>query len=320
MARAPYSVPGLVPFQNPVSDWVAPRRNALLGFGAGLLSPNLGDAATGAMQGMALDRQIGQQQQDYMQAQEETNATKDWLRQRGREDLIPLVDAGQGMFALQQATAKPDTPDPFTLSPGQVRYGPNGEIIAQGGPDIPSAPSGYTWTGNGQLTYIPGGPNDPSMASNKPPTDAQRKAGSLYTVVAPDAELLLGDGTKPGAFDALGDGGSQAWNGIGVAGINPLAGLASSEFQSAKDAVTNIAQSYLYAMSGAAAPAEEVKKIADLVTPNPGDSTERKAEKRRRLESYVQAIQNSTIQPPSSAASGDGWVDAGNGIRIRELP
>lgn len=111
MARAPYSVPGLVPFQNPVSDWVAPRRNALLGLGAGLLSPNLGDAATGAMQGIDLDRQIGQQQQDYMQAQEETNATKQWLRQRGREDLIPLVDAGQGGFALQQATQVAEGPN-----------------------------------------------------------------------------------------------------------------------------------------------------------------------------------------------------------------
>lgn len=94
MARAPYSAPGLLPFQNPVSDWVVPRRNALLGFGAGLLSPNLGDAATGAMQGMALDRQIGQEQQDFLQAQEETNATKEYLRSKGYTDLLAGVEGG----------------------------------------------------------------------------------------------------------------------------------------------------------------------------------------------------------------------------------
>ena len=123
MARAPYSAPGLLPFQNPVSDWVAPRRNALLGFGAGMLSPNLGDASTGAMQGMALDRQYGQEMQDFAQQQEETNATKDWLRQRGRDDLIPLVDAGQGMFALQQATQVAD-PGAGLMSVGGSIYNP----------------------------------------------------------------------------------------------------------------------------------------------------------------------------------------------------
>jgi len=123
MARAPYSAPGLLPFQNPVSDWVAPRRNALLGLGAGLLSPNLGDAASGAAQGMALDRQYGQEQQDFMQQQEETNATKEWLRQRGRDDLIPLVDAGQGMFALQEATKVAD-PGSGLMSVGGSLYNP----------------------------------------------------------------------------------------------------------------------------------------------------------------------------------------------------
>lgn len=94
MARAPYSAPGLLPFPNPVSDWVAPRRNALLGFGSGLLSPNLGDAATGAMQGMAIDRQIGQEQQNFMQQQEEENATKEYLRSKGYNDLLAGVEGG----------------------------------------------------------------------------------------------------------------------------------------------------------------------------------------------------------------------------------
>jgi len=117
MARAPYSTPGLLPFQNPVSDWAAPRRNALLGFGAGMLSNNMGDIGTSTMRGMELDRQIGQEQQDFAQQAEQTNMTKEWLRQRGRDDLIPLVDAGQGMFALQEATAKV----PASTAPSNVQ-------------------------------------------------------------------------------------------------------------------------------------------------------------------------------------------------------
>lgn len=185
--------------------------------------------------------------------------------------------------------------------------------------EAPAAPSGYQWA-EGGLSPIPGGPADPAFANAaKPPTDAQRKANSLFAVVEPDAQLLLGDGTpeNPGIFNDLGDGGSQAWNGVGAFGVTPLAPLASPNFQAAKDAVTNIAQSYLYAMSGAAAPAEEVKKIADLVTPNPGDSPQRKEEKRRRLQSYIDAIAVSTIptpmtqntpgQPANATSSGIQW-------------
>lgn len=94
MARAPYSAPGLLPFPNPVSDWVAPRRNALLGFGSGLLSSNMGDIGTSTMRGMELDRQIGQEQQDFMQAQEEENATKEYLRSKGYNDLLAGVEGG----------------------------------------------------------------------------------------------------------------------------------------------------------------------------------------------------------------------------------
>jgi hypothetical protein len=136
MARAPYSAPGLLPFQNPVSDWVAPRRNALLGFGAGMLSPNLGDASTGAMQGMALDRKYGQEMQDFAQQQEETNATVEYLRSKGYNDLVAGVEGGGLDIGTAWSEAlnrgKPATIDPFTLGPGQVRYGANGQVIAQG--------------------------------------------------------------------------------------------------------------------------------------------------------------------------------------------
>lgn len=128
----PFPSRGFLPFENPVSQWVEPRRNALMGLSAGFLSGDPSRAMTGAMQGAQLDQQYGQQQAELAQEAEQTNMTKEWLRQRGRDDLIPLVDAGQGMFALQQATAVAPTPDPFTLGPGQIRYGADGQVIAQG--------------------------------------------------------------------------------------------------------------------------------------------------------------------------------------------
>jgi hypothetical protein len=111
--------------------------NALADLGYGLaVAPTFGDAFGAAAQRGAqmqpVRDQMLQQEQAQAQQAEQTNMTKEWLRQRGRDDLIPLVDAGQGMFALQQATAKPEGMDPFTLGPGQVRYGPNGEVLAQG--------------------------------------------------------------------------------------------------------------------------------------------------------------------------------------------
>ncbi len=299
--------------------------NALADFGYGLATaPTFGDAfGAAAQRGAQLQPYRDQQfatEQGLAKEAEQTNMTKEWLRSRGRDDLIPLVDAGQGMFALQQATAKPEGMDPFTLSPGQVRYGPNGEIIAQGGPETTAAPSGYTWAAPGQLTYIPGGPNDPAMAANKPPGEAERKAGALTTVTRQDAERLFGDGTaaNPGIFEALGNTGDQMLQ-VGGFGINPLAGLASSDYKVAKDSISNIAQSYLYAMSGATAPPDEVRKITEQVTPMPLDSPAQKLAKRERLMAMYAAIegaQGNAARPPQNG----GWVDAGNGIRIRELP
>jgi hypothetical protein len=105
----PFQSRGFLPFENPISQWVEPRRNALMGLSAGFLSGDPSRAMTGAMQGAQLDQQYSQLQADQAQEAEQTNMTKEWLRQRGRDDLIPLVDAGQGMFALQQATQTPES-------------------------------------------------------------------------------------------------------------------------------------------------------------------------------------------------------------------
>ena len=99
---------------NPLYQTLGSNRNALMQFGAGLASgPDFGqglaNGLTGLSRGSLIDTQLGQQAEAKAQEAEQTNMTKEWLRQRGRDDLIPLVDAGQGMFALQEATAKVPT-------------------------------------------------------------------------------------------------------------------------------------------------------------------------------------------------------------------
>lgn len=234
------------------------------------------------------------------------------LLNQGLERSDPAYQLDMDYKRAQLEALQNPSAESFTLSPGQTRFGSDGSVLASGGVDQPSAPSGYQWDGNGGLAPIPNGPADPTVMGNKPPTDAQRRANSLFEVVAPDAALLLGDGEKPGLFDSLGNGGDQILNGVGAFGVTPLSGMASGEFQAAKDAVTNIAQSYLYATSGASAPESEVKKIADLVTPNPGDNEARKEAKRRRLETYVRAIQQASTTGQIVPPVDDNTLPSGN--------
>ena len=129
---------------NPLYQTLGSNRNALMQFGAGLASgPTFGqgiaNGLSGLSQGSLIDTQLAQQEQEKAQEAEQTNMTKEWLRQRGRDDLIPLVDAGQGMFALQQATAKPE--DTLTADMRNFQF-------AQDNPDFAS------FIGNGNAPQI----------------------------------------------------------------------------------------------------------------------------------------------------------------------
>lgn len=142
----PFPGRGLLPFSNPVSQFVDPRRNALMGFSAGMLSGNPGAAMTGAMQGAQLDQQYADTQAQKLKDEE--------MRQRYAQELTgwggEYSDLAEGVLAggidpaaaymtawERRYTPKPG-PDPFTLGSGQVRYDGNGNVIAvgpEGGPD-----------------------------------------------------------------------------------------------------------------------------------------------------------------------------------------
>ncbi|HEX9595290.1 MAG TPA: hypothetical protein VF982_00290 [Anaerolineales bacterium] len=104
MANAPFS-PGFLPADNPISQWVSPRRNALLGFGAGMLSPGLSGAATGAMEGMALDRQYATDAAAKAKEAAETTQTTEWLKTNYPQySNLPVTQAWQ--MAMQDEAAK----------------------------------------------------------------------------------------------------------------------------------------------------------------------------------------------------------------------
>lgn len=286
--------------------------NALIGLGTGLLQGNtfakgLAAGGQGFMQGSQLDEQYAAEAERKAKEEQGLNSTIEYMRSKGYTDLLAGVESG-GMDmgaawteALRRGQPQAPKPpievggvlvDPVTFQP----------VFDSRQPEKPPAPpSGYRWNPDGTQSYVPGGPADPAFATPKAPTEAERKAGALTTVTQQDAALLFGDGTNPGIFDALGGTVDQSLQ-AGAFGLNPLAGLASSDYKVAKDAISNITQSYLYAMSGATAPPEEVKKISEQVTPQPFDSPEQKKAKRDRLLAMYQAIEGAQ----GNAAPGDG--------------
>lgn len=320
-------VPGVPSIWDQLGTGLHNNSNALIGLGSGLLS---GDTfAEGLARGGDMWRGGAEKDDAYAtQQKEETERQKQLADQIALKDKYAQWFTEQGQPQIAQGIAD------GIVEPGKAYW----DFVSPKAPDQTSDMQNYRFYANEEMKAgrapvsfmdfsnpskpapLPSsyqeyqlGLQDPGYAASQAQTttkltDAQRRANSLYTVIEPDAQLLLGDGTaaNPGIFDNLGDGGSQAWSGIGAYGVNPLAGLASGDFQAAKDAVTSIAQNYLYAVSGAAAPAEEVKKVADLVTPNPGDSQARKDEKRRRLQTYIQAIQQSTVGGPNSQQQAPG--------------
>ena len=92
----PFPNRGFLPFANPVSEWVDPRRNALMGFSAGMLSGDPGNAMTGAMQGSMLDQQYAEKQAEEAKAEEMRKLYAETLSGWGGEyaDLADAVLAG----------------------------------------------------------------------------------------------------------------------------------------------------------------------------------------------------------------------------------
>lgn len=119
MAFKPYATPGLLPSDNPLSQWVAPRRNALLGFGSGMLSSNWGDIGKSTMQGMALDREYAMDAQEQIDKEQSKNATIEWLQSQGYTDLVQMAQATGDIGAAWSEGLKRSQPQAANLTANQ---------------------------------------------------------------------------------------------------------------------------------------------------------------------------------------------------------
>ncbi|MFC3706043.1 hypothetical protein ACFOOL_14920 [Devosia honganensis] len=143
----PFPSRGLLPFDNPVSQWADPRRNALMGFSAGMLAGNPGAAMTGAMQGSGLDQRYAQMQFDHQNEQDQQNATAEWLKAHYPQySALPPAQGYQAAMADMSRAASGagqesffGTGIPIQNADGTISYGQFGN---QGSFNVPELPAG----------------------------------------------------------------------------------------------------------------------------------------------------------------------------------
>jgi hypothetical protein len=283
--------------------------NALIGLGTGLLQGNtfakgLAAGGQGFMQGAELDQQYADAEADKLKQTEEGKVTRSWLEQQGFTDLIPLVDAGQTGLAyneafkrMQPGYGQAETVKPIEVN-GQLVDPMTGRVIGDyrdPNSGMGDAPSGYQWNPDGTQGFIPGGPADPANMGKT--TEAQRRNQQLASVIQPELATVEQN------WNELASGGNQAANAVPFgAGF----GMTSPGYQQATNSLATIAQSYLYSVSGAAAPAEEVAKLVDSVTPKPFESPQSIEAKRARIRQMAAAViqAGGAGGPPAQTAPG----------------
>lgn len=172
-----------------------------------------------------------------------------------------------------------------------------------------------TPTPSSQLAQPPsGGVGAPiSIPGTEPrPQESMIRDRKLLTLVEPEFEKLRE------TYSSLAELGNQ------VAGAIPVLGnfVVSPEYQEARGQVQAIAQSYLYSLSGATAPVEEVNKIMASVMPVPGDGAQTIRDKLARLGQYVEAIRsgaNGGAVPDLRQQTGGGWTPLPGGGAIMRV-
>jgi hypothetical protein len=128
---------------NPFYQGFDERRNAISGFGLGLMtgkdpSEGFANAAAGAMQGRGGDAEAAKIKQEEQKRQEAINATTEWLRNQAgtnpfAADMVSLVDAGaitpNQAFSEVYKTAQGGTSDWAKLNDGTLYNQRTGETM-----------------------------------------------------------------------------------------------------------------------------------------------------------------------------------------------
>jgi hypothetical protein len=139
----PGGYPPVNDFWSKLNTGIGRNSNALIGLGTGLLSApsfdqGLAAGGQGFMQGAQVDSAYRVAEEEKAARAAQINQTAQYLAQTF-PDLAEAVNAGMPLDAAWNEAMKRSQPgygqaggDPFTLGPGQVRYGADGKPIAQG--------------------------------------------------------------------------------------------------------------------------------------------------------------------------------------------
>ena len=264
--------------------------NALADLGFGLTQGTDFGQALGAATKRTAQMQPSRDEEEaarlkVAEASQKENATLEYLK-RARPDLAEKVAAGMPVSEAWNALMTPAAaPKPIEVN-GQLvdpnTYQVLGDFRTPEAAKERDAPSGYQWSQSG-LTFIPGGPADPST-KGADLTQAEQRNQQLATVIAPELETLETN------WDALTDLRNQtAGAEVPFAG-RPGYALTTPEFQKADNALTTIIASYLYSVSGATATDEEIKRQKDILTPKVGESQQSTAQKKARIRVMAEAV------------------------------
>ncbi|RWE26637.1 MAG: hypothetical protein EOS41_05760 [Mesorhizobium sp.] len=234
-----------------------------------------------------------------------------------------LMDGGS--LTVQQAQQ---------LAAGKTISGPNGELLfltpqgvfgqaSAGGPAMPVTPNAAPDASSAPSASRPAAPaspanpapaspradNPPSSenagilpltgAKQKPPNEQQQRDNKLYSVVAPELQIVEKN------FSALSNPSDQALSAIPHGSDYGAEYLKSPEYQRASNSLRTIIASYLYSVSGATAAPAEVENQAAVLTPKPGEAKASLDDKLARIRQMVDAIKT----------GGSGAVPTGNGTR-----
>ncbi|RUV83811.1 hypothetical protein EOA75_28980 [Mesorhizobium sp. M1A.F.Ca.IN.022.07.1.1] len=245
-----------------------------------------------------------------------------------------LMDAGpeKGGLTVEQAQQ---------LAAGKTISGPNGELLfltpqgvfgqaSAGGPAMPvtppkaaappppAAPSATPTPSPAPAPDVqPQAPTSPRAANpartgnagilpltgakQKPPNEQQQRDNKLYSVVAPEMQIVEQN------FAALSNPKDQALSAIPHGSDYGAEYLKSPEYQRASNSLRTIIASYLYSVSGATAAPAEVENQAAILTPKPGEAKASLDDKLSRIRQMVDAIKtggSGTVATPAGTGGG----------------
>lgn len=129
--------------ENPFAQWTSQNQNYLGALGAGIgsgqnIQSGLSNGLQMVPQAKQMDVEFRRQQEADAKVLAQTNATTAYFQQK-HPDLAQKVAAGMPVGEAWNEAMRRESPqaegEAFTLSPGQVRYGPNGEVLASAGPE-----------------------------------------------------------------------------------------------------------------------------------------------------------------------------------------